>query len=386
MPEASARAGLFLNSALNVLTYTAFFGARLILPLFALELGAPAYGVGLLAALLWVFPLLLSWPVGKLADRRGPHGLLMLGFAFGIGAALVPFLFSGMPALYCSALLFGVSIALSNGVQQGVLAQLSTPETRPRNIANYALWGGTTTFTGPLLAGFAIDHSGHALASLYLVSLPLFGAVMLLRWGRWLPGPQATPASASVEPRAALRPEIWRVMWISGLLQLGQDMFQFFIPIYAHSLGLSASTSGSALALLSAASFAVRTVLMQLVARFGERKLLAGAMIVEAVCFAAVPFTGQTGPLMAACFLFGLGAGCAGPLTLLLTFSRAPEGRMSETVGLRLTINNLVKLIGPAVFGAVASAFGLPWVFGMNALLMLYAGVLTRTPRRSQAS
>jgi MFS family permease len=371
------RNALFLNTALNVLTFTCFFGARLILPLYALERGAPVYAIGLLAALLWVFPLLMAWPVGRLADRHGPHRLLALGFASSATGALVPFLVDAIPALYCSALLFGLSIAFSDSVQQGVVAQLSTPETRTRNVAHYTLFGGATTFTGPLLGGLAIDQAGHALACLMLIALPVSGALLLVLFGRLLPGPKSGSATSGRAPMQR-GPAVWRLLWLSGVAQLGQDMFQFFLPVYGHSIGLSASASGSALALLAAAAFAIRSLLMRLVARFGDAQLLAGALMLEALCFALLPWMESAGAIMVVCFMFGLGSGCASPLTLLLTMNRAPEGRMSETVGLRLTFNNLVKLIGPAALGAVASAAGFPMMFGLNAALMFYAGVLSR--------
>ena len=70
------------------LTYFNFVGAnaaRVVLTLYALELGAPASSVGVLGGLLFLFPLLLSWPIGALADRTGARGILL--FASCCGAA-----------------------------------------------------------------------------------------------------------------------------------------------------------------------------------------------------------------------------------------------------------------------------------------------------------
>ena len=51
----------------------------------------------------------------------------------------------------------------------------------------------------------------------------------------------------------------------SGMVQLGTDLFQFYLPIYGHYVGLSASAIGSVLATLAVASFAVRLFLARLV-------------------------------------------------------------------------------------------------------------------------
>ena len=60
-----------INLALT-LTFFNFVGAnaaRILFTLFALELGAPAYAVGLIGGLLYLFPLLLSWPIGMQIGR-----------------------------------------------------------------------------------------------------------------------------------------------------------------------------------------------------------------------------------------------------------------------------------------------------------------------------
>ena len=54
----------------------------------------------------------------------------------------------------------------------------------------------------------------------------------------------------------------------------------------------------------------------------------------------------------------------------MLLFSRSAEGRSGETLGLRQTANNIVRVIAPSLFGFIASAFGLFPVFGISALMM----------------
>jgi len=81
-------------------------------------------------------------------------------------------------------------------------------------------------------------------------------------------------------------------------------------------------------------------------------------------------------------FVFGLGIGCSAPITMALMFNWSKEGRPGEALGLRLTTNNVVRVIGPSLFGLVASGFGLPAVFVLAALTMGAGGLLSRSPRR----
>ena len=58
----------------------------------------------------------------------------------------------------------------------------------------------------------------------------------------------------------------------------------------------------------------------------------------------------------------------------MLMFSSAEAGRSGATVGLRLTVNNIARLLGPAVFGAMGAVAGLLAVFWINGALMATAG------------
>ena len=72
---------IYLTLALTFFNFTGANSTRVLLTLYALDLGASATEVGLLGGLLFVFPLLLSWPIGALADRRGARGILRLAAA-----------------------------------------------------------------------------------------------------------------------------------------------------------------------------------------------------------------------------------------------------------------------------------------------------------------
>ena len=66
------------------------------------------------------------------------------------------------------------------------------------------------------------------------------------------------------------------------------------------------------------------------------------------------------------------------PLTVILMFSRSAEGRSGQTLGLRLTANNFVRVTGPIVFGAVGSALGLAAVFWIVGAIMAAGGFIAR--------
>jgi hypothetical protein len=62
----------------------------------------------------------------------------------------------------------------------------------------------------------------------------------------------------------------------------------------------------------------------------------------------------------------------------MLVFSRAPEGRSGEALGMRVTINQFTHIVVPIVFGTIGSVFGVAPVFAVNALILAGGGWLNR--------
>jgi MFS family permease len=368
--------GIRLTLALSLLNFVGQTGARVVLTLYALELGAPAYAVGLIGGLLFLFPLLLSWPVGKLADRRGARGLLLFAAVCGGVSLVIPYFVRELAALYAAAALNGLALAFYHVTLQNLVGTLSKPEDRPRNFSYFSLTGSATNFLGPLIGGVAIDYAGHAVACLVIAAPSLVAVALLLVWGRvFPPGKPGAPRSGGGRGMLGDR-EVWRMLAVSGLVQLGSDLYAFFLPIHGHSVGLSASAIGAILATLAAASFIVRLFFARLVKQVPAARLLSVSLCVGAAGFVLVPFFSHPLALAAISFFFGLGIGLGIPLTVMLMFSRSAEGQSGQALGLRLTSNNFVRLAGPIVFGAVGSAFGLPPVFWINAAMMALGGWL----------
>src|SRR5512147_1171149 len=100
---------IYLIVLMCALNHAGFGGSRVVVSLYALELGANQFAIGVMMALYALCPMLLAVSIGKLADRIGPRLPMLLGTA-GISLALVlPPFFPGLATLYISALLLGTS-------------------------------------------------------------------------------------------------------------------------------------------------------------------------------------------------------------------------------------------------------------------------------------
>ncbi len=374
---------IYLTLALTFFNFTGANATRVLLTLYALELNASATEIGLLGGLLFLFPLLLSWPIGALADRKGARGILLLAAVCAAVSLVLPYFFRDLMVFYAAAALNGLALALFHVTLQNLVGNLSAPEQRARNFANFSLAGAMTSFFGPLLAGFSIDTVGYAWACLITGMVSLIVIVLLLTLGRHLPKARPKPKADAAAPRALLDAHVWRMLITSGLVQLGYDLFQFLVPIYGHEIGLSASAIGGVLATLAVAAFVVRLFLARLVERYTGERLLAWVFYTGAIGFALAPFSTNGFVLGMAAFLFGLGMGLGIPLTVILMYESSAEGRSGQTLGLRLTGNNLVRVGGPMIFGAIGAALGVAAVFWIIAAILVGGGVLAGTGKKS---
>ena len=68
--------------------------------------------------------------------------------------------------------------------------------------------------------------------------------------------------------------------------------------------------------------------------------------------------------------------GVGQPLSLVMTYNRAPTGRTGEALGLRFTVVNLTHMVIPLAAGTIGAALGVITVFFANSVLMLGGGYL----------
>ena len=373
---------LYLTFAVTLIGFVAVNAARVVLQLYALKLGADPAEVGFLVASYYVCPLLFSWPAGTLGDRFGPRWPLVFSAVCGTAGLVIPYFVQTLPVLYVAGALSGLSFAFFLVIVQNLVGVLSAPEQRAQSFSNFSLVGAISNFVGPLVAGFSIDQFGHPIACLVAAAFAFATGAMVMVWGKWLPGGSHRPAPRARILDTLADPAVLRILAIGSLVQLGTDLFQFYIPVYGVGIGLSASTIGALLATFAAASFIVRFALSRLIKRLGEDKLLAYSFYLAALGFALVPLFSNVYMLALVSFIFGLGTGCGQPIATMLMFSLAADGRSGEALGLRLTVNNLVRVIAPALFGFIVSGFGLAPVFYVNAVMMGAGGLLGRPHKK----
>jgi MFS family permease len=356
-----------------MLTHLGVIGAKLLLALFAIDLGASPVQVGLTFALFSILPAIFAISAGRWVDRIGVRVPLLIGCAGAGLATMLVFLAPGLWALYACSALIGVFFTIYAVAGQSLVGILGETSDRTRNFSYYSLAVALAGVVGRAGTGASIDLIGHRGTALLLALGPL--AALCMVW--WLRSRTPVVQSPSERPPRASARDLWKIP------ALRRALIAAFIPLYGSSLGLSATFIGMLLATYAGATFVVRIALPRLVQRFGEEGVLCGALGCAALVGVLMITTAQPWVLLALAAAFGFSLGCGMPLSMALTYARAPDGRAAEAIGMRQTVNKSVEVTVPVCFGALAGVAGLaPLAVALSLVLAVGAGVIARDARR----
>ena len=356
---------------INALSHLCFVGARMTTTLFALELGASEFTVGALVALFAALPMFLSVSAGRLVDRLGPRGPIVVSLAVLALASALPFVFPRLGILYLTSTLAGTAFMYVHIAMNSVFGAHGTPEERAVNFSWLALGFSISNAFGPLVAGYAIEAFGHAAAMLFLALFPALAIIALWLRKRPLPRPERAPQLQRGGLLALLAmPALRGPFIVSSLLAMGWDLYTFLVPLYGTRIGLTAGTIGVVMSTFAVATFVVRLFMTVLVKRLPQWQLIAAAMTLAGLAYLAFPFVQSAPLLMALSFVLGVGLGASQPVIMALLYSASPPGRQGEAVGIRTTMLNGSHTLIPLASGAISAALGMTPVFVLIAVLL----------------
>lgn len=359
---------------------TAFKASRVLNTLYALHLGATPWETGLLLSMYGLFPMLFAAYAGRIIDRHGVRMPLYLGLTLLFIGVGLPFVWPSFAAIYVSAAVGGAGFILSQVSMQTLTGSLADGEARTRNFSYYLLAVATADLIGPVLAGFAIDAYGHA-STFAICAVPtLISIAGFMAMDRLFPRVQRAGKEAVAQGVFSVlrEKELRRVLMTSAVTMTAADLFQLYVPLYAHSVGLTASVIGLVMGAAAVAIFVTRALLPPMTRLLTEERLLMFALLLTGAMFALIPLFRSGIALGLICFVLGLGLGLCQPLTMILSFNRSPKGRAGEVVGVRVTINNFMHVVVPPVFGAAASITGLAPVLWASAGVLSLGAYMSR--------
>ncbi|MFT4267625.1 MAG: MFS transporter [Xenophilus sp.] len=342
-------------------------------PLIAvLALGASAGEIGALAAMQTLPFLLLSLPLGVLADRM-PRRRLML---WGEGLRLLSLLVM-LAAWWSSALSIGWLAILGclgaigtvgfSVAAPGLVSSLVPRESLARANTRLELARGAAFAAGPAVAGALVSWAGASAAFALAGMLSAAAIGLLLRVAapatsvpaaRRHPLREVAAGAAFVWRDALLRPilvtgVIFNLSWF--LLQAA------YVPYAVHTLGLNAAAVGGTLALYGVGMLAGALATPHVVARLPLGRAIQIGPVAGVLAAASLAATlALPGIWLAGLCFFLLGAG---PMVWTITTTTLRQGMTPGTLlgrvsAVFLTVNAGARPVGAAVGGWVGATWG----------------------------
>lgn len=368
---------VYLTVLLAVLNQIGLKGSKMLVALYAIELHASPFTIGLLISMYAIFPLMLAVYAGRYSDRVGMRRPLVLGSIGLCCSLLIPTMFPMLAALFVSAALVGIANIFFHVASHNLIGALGGPEARTANFGTFSLGSAVSGMIGPMLVGFMVDRAGYTPTYYVLAAIALVPGLFLLCRHGFIPAPlphKRAAAGGSVLDLLKM-PKLRNTLLTSGVILTGIDLFNFYMPIHGRSIGLSASVIGVVVGMQAAAAFVVRLWMPWMSRKHGEMRVLTWSLLMAGVTFVLFPAFRDPMVLAAISFLLGLALGCGQPLSTILTYNHSPPGRSGEALGMRLTVNKFTQIMVPLVFGSLGSAFGIFPIFWTSAALLLWGGV-----------
>ena len=360
---------------------TSIAGSRPLIPLYASHLGVGHAEIGLIVALFSFLPLFLSIKAGKVIDRIGVKGPLVISIALGCASMLILAIFISTTGVYVSQVFSGLAQLIFVLSIQAYAGQFSKRKMREYYITLLSIGIAIGSFIGPLIGGLLLDmftytYTFFLLGVLSLVVLPL---PFLFKSSRSvLPKQKAAPNNSFY---LLSIPDLRKAIIVSSVILLARDTYTAFFPLLAESKGISNTAIGVIIALNAAAGMLIQNILPWLAHRFKQNIVITISIVISGFIYLLNPLADQVIGLSILSFILGFFTGIGQPLTIFATLATLPKSRMAEGLGLRLMFNKLTQIIGPISLGTVSSLMGMSGVFYLcGAIIMAGSINLRKSP------
>lgn len=368
-------------AAIFVSIFGAVMGVGIVVPLlpvYAQNLGASGFYIGLIFAAFSLSRTFLLPLFGSLSDRTGRKPYITIGL-FGYALVSVAFIYSDtVGGLIGLRFLQGIASAMIMPVAHAYIGDITPKNREGFTMGLFNLSMFTSLSIGPLLGGVINDLAGldAAFAGMGVLSLAACLASLFL-----LPPVR----KEHVMTRGSV-PVKWSLLltdrFLYGLFCL-RFVYVFcigtiwcFLPVFASRIGLSSSRIGVLIMLGVFVSGLLQMPMGMLADRTNQKRMAicgglmtAGAMVVYTW---AVDFWG----LFAASVAFGISGGVAMPPLMAMAVVKGGETRAMGSVMSLLTVaHSMGMLFGAAIGGVAMDFFSLRQAFPFAGLIMV-AGVV----------
>jgi len=351
-----------------------------VMPIYATELGATGFTLGLIIAGFSLSRGLLQPFVGGMADKHGRKRFLVSGLLIYSAAGYTYTLASSVEHLVFIRVLHGVGSAMIVPMAMAYIGDMSPQgeEGKYMGMLNIALFSGIGG--GPILGGFFLDIWGqnsafYAMAALSMVSLLLVGGL--------LPEQVKSEKTEDYGPMLTVFRRMLHSKRVMGMLLSRMVTMIIMIPSFAFlPLLMKAymNASGTEIGVVVATRTLVNAILQTPFGRWADvwhknRIIFIGSTVITVGMF-LVPFARNLLLLIILFAIIGLGEAMVWPTLGALA---TEEGRLYGQGSMMGVFNMAMSLglfVGAMGVGSLVDIIGLSWAFYIVAIVLFLSTII----------
>jgi len=344
--------------------------------LYAEDLGASVFFIGVLTSLTGLTALLGSIPLGILSDRIGRARVLLLGL---ISYAVAMASFAAAPSavmLVPGRLILGVAMVGSFWIAAAYLGDIVRPEERGIAFGLSTTAMGLGFAVGPIIGGFLADAVSLRWAYVIGAVIGVLTAGVIRHYLWEPPRPKTALAHSRVPIRESLSVGRSRALIAIGIAAV---LFNFsfegavatIFPLYGRGIGFTDAVIGTMFSIRALVSSAVRLPGGTLAGRFGSRRVVLIAALIELVAMVGIGSSSTRATLMLFLAIEGLAFGVFfASSQAYLAENTVPETRGAAT-GFYSMVGGIGNTLAPLSLGLIGDRAGLSSPFFFTTALMI---------------
>ena len=351
----------------------------LIIPLFALDLGASAGVAALVFSMRGLGNMVLDVPAGFASARLGDKHTMLMGVGMMALTGGLASQATTATELAAAAFFFGSAMATWLISRLTHISEAVPIHHRGKAISTMAGLQRFGNLIGPVVSGSIAVQFGFEYV---FIGVSLVAAIAFLMVIFFVPDNQKSlhedspnilrlvPHILSVHRRIFATAGI-AIVFLT-VLRAGR---QLLIPLWGESLGLDASDIGLIMGSAAAIDMTMFPAAGYIMDNWGRRYSATACISILSLGLLLVPFTTGFTTLVLAAMFIGLGNGLGSGINMTLGADFAPPHQRGEFLGVWRLMGDSGSFAGPIFMGYIASSFALAAAFTVTASLGL-VGIL----------
>lgn len=340
---------------------------------------------GLTFAVTFIAAFIFSPIWGRIGDKYGRKNILIISAAgIGLSVFLMGFATS-VWQLFLLRLLMGIVTGFIP-MSQALIAVQTPKEVAGKVLGTLQTGSITGALMGPMLGGALADMFGFS-NSFKWVSITIFLSAFLVFFGvkevkmkvSSNSNEKKSYTSKEVLQHIISKPVLLVVMLLSALIQVAHFSIQPILSLFVEDIHGPVNIAFFAGMAFSAAGLG-NLLMSRRWGRLGDRvgyiKILIILLFAAGIVYLPGAFVTNIWQLVALRFLLGVSIGGIVPLRIAYIRQEAPLSMQGEVLGYNTSLRFLGNVIGPALGGLLAAAFGFSSVFFVTSGLLILCGVI----------